>query len=66
MIVQTFTDRRGTVVKRTARRVYVRLWLTLPGPLVDDDGRDYPPARVIVAYAPGDVVEVRALPTDGS
>jgi len=65
MIVQTVTHKRGLVVRRTAERVYVRLWLNLPGPDATR-GRLRPPAKVIVAYAPGDVVEVRALPTDGS
>jgi hypothetical protein len=61
MIVQTVTGRRGTVVRVSPpgtppelARVYVRLWLDI-GPRWP--GR--PPARVIVAYAPGDVQEVR-------
>lgn len=68
MIVQTFTGKRGTVVDVSppdtppeAARVYVRLWLTVPGPAATT-GRTHPPARVIVAYHPADVVEVRALP----
>ncbi len=70
MIVQTITGKRGRVVRTTREhghvaRVYVQLWLTLPGPEATR-GRPHPPARVIVAYAPGDVIEVRALPTDGS
>lgn len=61
MIVQTFTGRRGTVVRKSPpatppdlRRVYVRLW-------VDVGGRSFgrPPAKVIVAYRPADVIEVR-------
>lgn len=68
MIVQTFTGKRGTVVRWSPpatppelRRVYVRLWL-------DVGGRSFgcPPAKVIVAYRPQDVCEVRTLPTDRS
>ena len=58
MIVQTFTGQRGTVVRvraaqaRDPGRVFVRLWLHIgtPGKV---------PARVIVAYRPEDVREVR-------
>lgn len=61
MIVQTITGKRGTVVDVSPpstppdlRRVYVRLWLDI-GPRWT--GR--PPVRVVVAYAPEDVREVR-------
>ena len=57
MIVQTVTGKRGTVVRVTngehqAARVWVRLWLHI-------GGTGHVPAKVIVAYAPEDVVEVR-------
>lgn len=58
MIVQTITGQRGAVIRRTPYRVYVRLWLTLPG-IGPARGIQRPPARVVVAYAPEDVREVR-------
>lgn len=70
MIVQTFTGKRGTVVDISPEgtppehaRVWVRLWITLPG-AGNTRGMMRPPAKVIAAYHPSDVVEVRALPTD--
>jgi len=59
MMVQTFTGRRGAVVRVSPvatppdlRRVYVRLWLH-----IGTHGKA--PAKVIVAYRPADVTEVR-------
>lgn len=73
MIVQTRSGRRGAVVRvsppdtpRDARRVYVRL--RRPGGSSLDIGPRWPgrpPARVIVAYVPEDVIEVRQLPDEG-
>ena len=61
--VQTRSGARGTIVGRTPpatapehQRIFVRLWLTIPGPR---GGVDRPPAKVIVGYAPEDVQEVR-------
>jgi hypothetical protein len=59
-VVETFTGRRGTVVRVSPpdtppelRRVFVRLWLQI------GNAHGRPPARVIVAYHPRDVKMVR-------
>lgn len=61
MIVQTMTGKRGTVIDATrpgtpreSARIFLRLWLHV-GP---KSGLGVP-AKVIVAYAPEDVREVR-------
>lgn len=66
MIVQTITGKRGAVVDVSPpgtppdqARVWVRLWLDI-GPRWPNR----PPARVVVAYAPQDVVEVRGQPNE--
>lgn len=64
MIVQTFTQKRGEVVGRTApdtspesARVFVRILITLPG-------EPWRPVAIVARYHPSDVQEVR--PCDAS
>jgi hypothetical protein len=59
MIVQTFTQKRGEVVGRTppetppeAARVFVRIWVTIPG-------QTERTVAIVARYHPSDVIEVR-------